>query len=379
MEIKVLNKLDGIKEIKEDWYILLQKCGVVPLYLNPTWVYNWFKFLGKRCTPFIITGSIENKLVFILPLSLRSFLLPFFRILHFPGYPGSDHLGFIVDTEYKKEVSKKLYIFLKECKSQWDICDFAEIPEDRFNGILSDLSIHTSSKEFKIVDGPKCPYLKIDGDWEDFYRKRKKKKFRYNIDRSRRQLEDLGTVQFKTLRTWEEIEHYIPQIFEIHRKRWEGYYTGSMFSKPSGEKFYKIIAKEYQTKGWIDIAILLLNGKVIAYSYSFVWGEKYFYYNPAYNPKFSRYSPGSLLFIYILERLFNSGFKQFDFGRGDLSYKSYWTDGIRQNKKLVFASPHFKGKVCLHLYLSGLYLKDILRRSIFLRILLSKLSFIKRQ
>jgi hypothetical protein len=125
MKIEVFKELDEIARAAEDWYELLQRCGIVPLYLSPAWVYNWFKFFGKECTPFIITGSVENRLVFVLPLSLRKFLIPYFRILHFPGYPGSDHLGFIVDTGYKEEVTKRLLAFLAEHKSKWDVCDLA--------------------------------------------------------------------------------------------------------------------------------------------------------------------------------------------------------------------------------------------------------------
>lgn len=299
MEIRVLNRLDGIKEISEDWCKLLERCGIVPLYLSPTWVYNWFKFLGKDCLPFIITGYVENKLVFVFPLSLRNSILPFFKILRFSGYPSSDHLGFIVGSQYKEEVGKRLFVFLDERKSQWDICDLAEIPEDIFRDLLSDLKAYKGSNEFKVIDGPKCPYMAIGGEWEDFYRKRKKRKFRYNIDRARRQLESLGAVEFKTLKAWEEIEDYLPQIFDVHKKRWEGYYIGSKFSMPSGEEFYKTIAKEYKAKGWLDIAILLLNGEIIAYSYSFICNGEYFYYNPAYDPKFHDYSPEpSFLFIF---------------------------------------------------------------------------------
>jgi CelD/BcsL family acetyltransferase involved in cellulose biosynthesis len=229
------------------------------------------------------------------------------------------------------------------------------------------------------MDGPQCPYLKIDSNWEEFYRKRKKRKFRYNINRARKQLEGLGAVEFKTLKTWEDIERYLPQMFEIHRKRWKGYYTGSRFSTPSGQNFYKKVAEEYQAKGWLDIAILLLNGQVIAYSYSFIWGGEYFYYNPAHDPKFSDYSPGTLLLIYILEKSFNSRFKRFDFGRGDLFYKSYWADDIRQNKRLIFSSQHLKGEIGFHLYLIILRLRDYLRKSAFLRGVLFKLSFLKNR
>jgi len=380
MKIEGFNGFDDIEGLTEEWYKLLHRCGIVPLYLSPAWVYNWFKFFGKDCTPFIITGSIENRLIFVLPLSLRKFLIPYFRILHFVGYPGSDHLGFIADSEYKEEVTKKLLAFLEEHRSKWDVCDLAEIPESIFDHLfLSDPNICGSLKKFRVIDGSQCPYLKIDSNWEEFYRKRKKRKFRYNIERARKQLEGLGAVEFKTLKTGEDIEHYLPQIFEIHRRRWEGYYTGSKFSTPSGEEFYTKVAKEYQARGWLDIALLLLNGQAIAYSYSFIWRGEYFYYNPAHDPKFSKYSPGTLLLIYILERSFNLGFKRFDFGRGELPYKSYWADDIRQNKRLIFPSPHLKGEIGFHLYLIILRLRDYLQKSILVRMVLSKLSFLKNR
>jgi len=380
MKVRVLKKLDEIKEISGDWDDLLGRCGIVPLYLSSTWIYNWFRFIGKECKPLIITGSIEDRLVFVLPLLLRNFLIPFFKILHFPGYPGSDHLGLIVDPGYKEEANKRVFTFLEEYKSKWDVCNLAEIPEIIFNDLfLSGPNIHVSFKKFKVMDGPQCPYLRIDGNWEEFYRKRKKRKFRYNLDRARRRLEGLGTIEFKTLKTWEEIEHYTPQIFEIHRKRWEGYYIGSKFSTPSGEEFYRRMAKEYQTRRWLDIAVLLLNGQVIAYSYSFIWGGEYFYYNPAHDPKFSEFSPGTLLLIYILERSFNSGLKRFDFGRGELSYKSHWADGTRQNKILILANTHLKGRVCFWLYLMFLYLRNHVRRSIFIRTFLAKFVFFNRK
>lgn len=379
MEIRVLSKLEEIREIAEDWDRLLERSGVVPLYLNPTWIYNWLKFLGKNDTPFIITGSIEDRLVFVLPLLLRNLLGPYFRILRFSGNPSSDHLGFIMDGEHRREISEGLSAFLKEHKSLWDISDFAEIPEDIFNSsLLSEPNFCINFKAFKVMESSVCPYLDIAREWEEFYRKRKKRKFRYNVERARRKLEDLGTVEFKTLKTWKEIESYLPQIFDVHRKRWKGYYTGSIFSTLSGENFFRMIAKEYITKGWMDLAVLLLDDQVIAYSYSFKWDGRYFYYNPAYDPKYSNYSPGNLLLINILERLFDMGFKRIDFGRGDLSYKYLWSDDVRQNKRVIFASPHIKGKISYFLYLGFLFLREKLRKSAFVRRLLSRLSFWKR-
>ena len=54
-------------------------------------------------------------------------------------------------------------------------------------------------------------------------------------------------------------------------------------------------------------------------------GEDLHFWFPAYNPAYSRYSPGLLLTFDIIRHASDLGFKVFDFGSGGEAYKSPMT------------------------------------------------------
>jgi len=193
------------------------------------------------------------------------------------------------------------------------------------------------------------------------------------VKRAKEQLENLGKLEFKTVSTKDELEQYLPQCFNLHKKRWYGYYISSQFSAPDGKRFYKETAKEFLAKNMIKLDLLLLDGKVIAFSYSFEKDGRFFYYTPAFDSAYAKYSPGTVLLLHILEDAFKQGIKEFDLGKGETLYKAHWTTGVRKNRRIIFASPTLKGKMSFYFYLLYLSLFSVLRKFKFLRIVLGKL------
>jgi CelD/BcsL family acetyltransferase involved in cellulose biosynthesis/dTDP-4-amino-4,6-dideoxygalactose transaminase len=372
--------IESIKTIKFQWGSFLEKSNFLPVYQTPTWIYTWLKFLGHRHKLFILTLWNGNELVALYPLGLKRTL--FVKKLEFIGRDDGDYLDFIVDNSHKEKCIESFLSFLRKKKKEWNLCDLKDFAGESQNyKFLYEL---LKKEGWKVVlhDTWSCPYLEIDGDWNGFL-KRHGRKFQYNIKRERRQLENLGNLEFKKIQSQEELEHYLPQVFEVHKRRWKGYYISSKFSTPQGQKFYTEIAKNYLSKGMLRLDLLLLDEKVIAFSYSFQWNGRYFYYTPGYDPDYARYSPGTVLLIYILEDAFKSGLKEFDFSKGELQYKSHWATGERQNRRIIFASPTLKGRIAFHLYLLHLNLFSHVRKLKSLRIILGRLrqlqDFINRR
>jgi len=218
----------------------------------------------------------------------------------------------------------------------------------------------------------KCHYLRIDGDWKNFLN-RHGRKFKHNIRREKRQLENLGDLVFRRVETFSDLIRYLPDVFKIHKKRWNGSYIASRFSTTDGQKFYSEVAEDYLNTGMLRLDLLLLGEKMIAFSYSFQWNGRYLFYTPAYDPDYAKYSPGTILLIQILEDAFKSGLREFDFSKGELPYKFHWTSGERMNKRVVFASPTLKGKIAYHFYLLHLAIYSRVRKMKSLRILAGKI------
>jgi CelD/BcsL family acetyltransferase involved in cellulose biosynthesis len=66
-------------------------------------------------------------------------------------------------------------------------------------------------------------------------------------------------------------------------------------------------------------------GELVAAEICLIDGEDLHFWFPAYNPAYSRYSPGLLLTFDIIRHTANLGQKVFDFGSGGEAYKSPMT------------------------------------------------------
>ncbi len=56
-----------------------------------------------------------------------------------------------------------------------------------------------------------------------------------------------------------------------------------------------------------------------------------FNYLTGFDPKYSEYRVGHLLFLYSIKDSIENGLREFDFMRGDESYKQQWNTLIRNN------------------------------------------------
>ncbi|MDI6759289.1 MAG: GNAT family N-acetyltransferase [Candidatus Brocadiaceae bacterium] len=371
MEVRFIGDTEGIKAIEPQWESLLGKVGSVPVFLTREWVRNWLKLLCTKTKPFIFTLWNGNELKAFFPLGLKSTF--FVKRLEFIGHDDGDYLDFIVDTDSKEASIEILISSLREKKGQWDVCDLKDFPEESSNYELLRELLKKEGWKAISYDTWRCPYLEINGDWDSFL-KQQDKKFKYNLKQRKRHLESLGKLEFKKIQAREELEHYLPQVFEIHRKRWKGYAIYSRFSTPGGQEFYSELARDYLARKMLRLDLLLLNEKVIAFSYSFQWNGRYLHYTPAYDPCYAKYASGMILLMHILEDAFKSGLREIDFTRGELQYKSRWISGARQNKRIVFSSPTLKGRVTFPIYLLYLFLYAEVRRLKILRVILAKLQ-----
>jgi CelD/BcsL family acetyltransferase involved in cellulose biosynthesis len=74
------------------------------------------------------------------------------------------------------------------------------------------------------------------------------------------------------------------------------------------------------------IATLRLKGEIVAAEYSLRSGGAYHFWFPAYDPAFSRCSPGALLTLETMRRVAGEGVTSADFGLDAEGYKKYYAD-----------------------------------------------------
>lgn len=212
------------------------------------------------------------------------------------------------------------------------------------------------------------PFLRIEQTWDKFF-STKGRKFRYNLNRAERKLDEMGGLKVVHCITPDVIEQNINKAFEIHSKRWEGRYSSSRFSKPDWQGFYKDLAIAFAENGWMDLVFLEVGCKPIAFSYGFIFNDKYYFYVTAIDPDptYEKYSPGMILIKRLLQEAFNKDLEEFDFMLGDEAYKRIWTKDYREVYTYIIGRNTLKSKLAFYLYTSGFGLKQKIRKSMRLR------------
>jgi CelD/BcsL family acetyltransferase involved in cellulose biosynthesis len=141
--------------------------------------------------------------------------------------------------------------------------------------------------------------------------KRKKRKLLQNFDVSYARITD--AAQRESMLNW---------FLEQKRQRLSEKGRPNIFENQTIQKLLFTLAS---TMADFDIDKLSADGEPLALDMTIRAGETAFMINTAHaGPRFSRYSPGSLLLHWLVAALHGRGVRLLDFGPGDVAYKRDW-------------------------------------------------------
>lgn len=150
--------------------------------------------------------------------------------------------------------------------------------------------------------------LAIDCPWKD-YQKRWAKNHRQALSRALRRMAAEGAVEFEMLSNPnpQAVEPWLREAFRVEDLSWKGKAGTSVLRMPGMYDFFVRQAGQLARREHLELAALRLDGRMIAFVYGFRAKGVYFAHKIGYDPRFAAFSPGQMLFSWILERLFHDG------------------------------------------------------------------------
>lgn len=107
-----------------------------------------------------------------------------------------------------------------------------------------------------------------------------------------------------------------------------------------GERFRDFVPALVRTTaaaGWLRLAVLYIDGEPAAAQIWFVLHRKASIFRLAYDERWQRYSPGSILTTFLMEEVIDrDGAESIDFLTGNERYKQDWMSERRERWRLVF-------------------------------------------
>ncbi len=120
-----------------------------------------------------------------------------------------------------------------------------------------------------------------------------------------RLLSQMGSLEYKTARTHEEVDAWIEDFLKLESAGWKGGKGGRAFAtfNPDAE-YFRAVTKEAFLRRRVLLVSLMLNGKPIAMRHTLLAGRGAFAFRTAYDESYARFSPGTLLELEVMRQAY---------------------------------------------------------------------------
>jgi CelD/BcsL family acetyltransferase involved in cellulose biosynthesis len=327
MRTEIIETEEGFNKLKAGWDDLLGRSGLNVVFLTYEWLSAWWEDYGRGQRLFIVTVKEGAEIMAIAPFMITSQ-----KKLQFIGHDISDYLDLIIAAD-PAECFRLIFNELKKRQADWAFAEFIYLAQDSpfFSFWQKEIGGLAALHKSLARDGAAVvlDLVKAGGSWTALEKNLPPKR-RNDLKRCPRLLAEQGNLSFQRLATLPEITEAFEHFAAQHKRRWREDGQGSQFDNDRQIKHYLNIAGALGPRGWVELACLKLDDHYIAMAFGYVYGDRYYYYTPTFNPDYWKYSPGNILIKYLIESFYAGGrIKIFDLLRGEEKYKYNWSKDER--------------------------------------------------
>jgi CelD/BcsL family acetyltransferase involved in cellulose biosynthesis len=310
---------DRIEPLVDEWEHLARRSEAAP-FLWPGWVSAWWRAFGAGQLQ-ILTVYEDGSLTGVLPLRwLRG-------ALGSTTNSTTPLFGFVAEKDKAVELLSRALFSLEPRRISLSFM----LPTDA--GVSLTLSAAEAARYRVFPESIQAaPYVAIDGDWEA-YEGGLRRKFRSELRRRRRRLEEEGRLALEICDGKERLDELLEEGFRVEGSGWKGDYGTSIDSRPVTRRFYTEVARWAADRDWLRLAFLRLDGRALAFDYCLQYNGTHYLLKTGYDPAFGKFAPGMIIRHMMLARAFSEGTTTYDFlGLGsDYAWKREWT-GTQQER-----------------------------------------------
>jgi CelD/BcsL family acetyltransferase involved in cellulose biosynthesis len=309
---------DRLVELGDRWDDLVRAMPRPSPFLLHCWVVEWWRHYGQGTRLAVEVAFRGRELVGVLPLI--TFPHRGLRIGTFVGARQSALADVLIAEGEREELIDALVD--RAIASEHDYVDlFGLSPEGRLASL-------NGSRKLELFQRIEAPVLDLSDGWEAVYRRKTDARKRAHHKRRRRQLGELGRVEVVNTRTLDELEPALEEAFRIHELRWRGRSDGSGFITETGKRFTRAVMPGLAEMDAARIVVLKVDGRAVAFSWNLLLKGHAFLHRLAFDPAYSRFSPGVTNALASLELAAEEGAVKAEFLGGAERYKVELADGF---------------------------------------------------
>jgi CelD/BcsL family acetyltransferase involved in cellulose biosynthesis len=322
---------EAFDRLRVEWQALYRSAAGPSPFLSWEWIAAWHRWLGGGRTPRLFCARSGGDLVGLLPLGeeRRWGVTPGqVRSLSFLGerLVGGDYLDVLALPGWEPAATSAIFDHLARDDS-FDVLDVDGLAGDSRSLPLLAWRFGVDPRfEFDLQPGQICPYLTLDGGWEDTLRRTRRP---HQFKRLQRELRSLPGFETRTATAPEEVGPALERLLELHARRWSAQGGSDAMARPAVKAFHRDAGLRLARAGIARIEELWIDGACRASYYGMQSGDRYYLYQTGFDVEWARRSVAFIRLGLSIQEAANRGVKTYDFLRGNETYKFDWANATR--------------------------------------------------
>ena len=343
LHVELIDAAAGLEAIRTEWAKLNQVARAGSLFLGPEWLIPWWKHFGGGRELQVIAVREAGALVGLLPLFTERVRLGGVAARRLAllgdGATGCDYLDALALP--RREAAVLEAALQAAFALPWDLCELdGMLRESPTTLLLADR--HPPGSRSAAPDsagaassGPRrddavrreaqlrfvCPYIPLRGTYEEYLAGLGR---RENLKRREKWLLRQPGFEVAVASTPAGAPAALETFFELHRARWAAEGGSDGLADARFEAFHRDAVANLAAAGMLRLYTLSCARRAVASVYGVVFQGRFLYYQSGADPLWARSSAGLVLLARTVKDAFAAGLSEFDFLRGDESYKAQW-------------------------------------------------------
>ena len=341
-----INDIHELSHYRLLWDLLLSQTRGGSFFQSLAWLETYWRHFGQRQRLRVLIVYSGDEPVGILPLTetRERTRVGTTRVLTYPLHDWGSFYGPVGPNP-----TATLYAALRHVRRtprRWDMLDLRWIGHEGCDNSRVAVAMQAAGLPARHSVWKEIAVVEMTGDWERYLASRSSK-FRNNLRRCQKRVEELGGVEFQRYRPggvkegdadprWDDYD----QCVALAGRTWQGSsQTGTTLSHDAVRDFFRDSHELAARAGALDLALVKRHGEVIAFGYNYHFGGYVSGLRMGHDPQFEKAGLGNVLYASSFTDSFRRGDTLFDMGPGYLDIKRHWLTSIKESYRCTHYAP----------------------------------------
>lgn len=336
LRVEEINRLEDLADRRLVWQSLLLQTRHANFFQSLDWLLTFWRYYGDKLRLRALLVYDGREPVGIMPLAVvpEPTRLGTVRVLTYPLHEWGTFYGPIGPQPTATLLAALNH--LRATPRDWDLLelrwiDLAGSDQGRTEQAMLQAGLRPQRQAWA-----QSAVVEFAGTTWDEYWKSRGKKWRHNVTRLQRRLDELGPIRHERYRPGGDLAgdgqprlELFDACLEVAHRSWQGSSTtGTTLSHPEVRDFLREIHVAAAGAGCLDVNLLYLGLRPIAFIYNYHFAGRLFGLRMGFDPEFEASGPGTVLQRLLIEDSFRRGDEIYDLGICYLRGKLPWHTNI---------------------------------------------------